>query len=97
MKCNTEQFVKKINVPIVCRFDGKELFFENGTDFAAYPLERNYLVDLITIENASVVISLREHPVSNIHSIGNKMGSVNDWVKEHMEHFGKEPNLFDGA
>lgn len=78
MNYSTEQFVKKINASIACRFDGKELFFESGTDFAAYSFERNYLVDLITIENASVVISLREHPISSIHSIGNKMGSAND-------------------
>lgn len=36
MKYVTEQFVKKINVPLVCRFDDQELSFDDGKDFAKY-------------------------------------------------------------
>lgn len=81
----------------MCQFDGEEMFFENGTDLAAYPFEKNYLVNTITIENRSVLIILKEHLIPNIHSIGNESVSPNDWIKEYIKHYGKEPNLFDGA
>lgn len=97
MKYVTQQFVSKITAPILCRFDGEELPFENGKALAMYEFDKNYIVDEIKIEDDKAVIELKELPVPYINSIGEEMVSGDDWIKEHKERFGVEPNLFDGA
>ena len=66
----TEQFVKKIDAPIVCKFDGEELYFENGEELAAHQFEKRYVVDAIKIQDGKAVIALAELPVPNINYIG---------------------------
>lgn len=97
MKYVTEQFVKKIKAPIVCRFDGQELSFGNGLELAAFQFDKNYLIESISVEGEKVALVLCELPVPNINSVGDELVSGDDWIKDHVAKFGKEPNLFDGA
>lgn len=97
MKYVTEQFVKKINAPIVCRFDDHELSFDKGEDLAGHQFDKRYAVDHISIESGHIVVNLKECPVPDISSGGEELVSTEDWIKEHKERFGVEPNLFDGA
>lgn len=97
LKYNTEQFVAQINAPIVCKFNGEELPFENGKELADYQFDKRYIIDGITVEDGKVVYALVELPVSNINSIGDEQVAGDDWIKEHIKRYGKEPNLFDGV
>ncbi len=47
MKYAIEQFVKKINAPLVCRFDDQELSFDDGKDLAKHWFDKKYEVDSI--------------------------------------------------
>ncbi|SFG64137.1 hypothetical protein SAMN05216356_11663 [Oribacterium sp. WCC10] len=97
MKFDTEHFVMKIKAPIVCRFDGKELHFENGEKLASYQFSKRYKVDTVTIEEGNAVIALSEVRVANINSVGDELSSGDNWIAEHKKLYGVEPNLFDGA
>lgn len=96
-KHHTEQFVSKIKAPIVCRFDGKELSFEDGEALAAHQFEKRYGIKSIEVEDGKAVVYLQEKPVPNINFVGEEIVSGDDWIQEHIEKFGKEPNLFDGV
>ena len=97
MKYNTEQFVKVINSPIICKFDGQELTFEDGKAMAAYEFDKKTDVISITIEDGKAVVELKERPVPNINYIGEEAIHGDDWIEEHKKKYGVEPNLFDGA
>ena len=70
MKYKIEQFVAKINAPIVCRFDGEELSFENGKDLAEYQFDKRYEITELTIEDGKVIACLSEQPVPNMNWVG---------------------------
>ncbi len=70
MKYVTEQFVRKINAPIICMFDGEELTFENGEALASYEFDKRYIVDSVSIDNGKAVVKLSELPVPNINWVG---------------------------
>lgn len=97
MKYVTEQFVKKIKVDLVCRFDDHELCLENGEALAAYQFDRKYVVDTISMEEGRIIVNLMECPVPEMSSVGEELMATEDWMNEHKERFGVEPNLFDGA
>ena len=97
LKYKTEQFVAKINAPIACKFNGDEILFENGKELADYQFDKRYVIDVITVENGKAVVSLVSPSVSNINSIRDEQAAGDDWIKEHIKHYGKEPNLFDGV
>ncbi len=70
LKYNTDQFVKKINAPIVCKVDGKKLAFKNGETLTSYEFDKKYGVDCITIEDGKTVITLQEQGVPKVNWIG---------------------------
>ncbi len=43
------------------------------------------------------MLNLIEKATPIINSIGDELVSEEDWINEHKERFGKEPNLFDGV
>lgn len=97
MTYRIDQFVKKIKAPIVCKFDDQELSFENGEKLAEHVFEKYYLIDSVEIEDGKAVLILTERVVPSINSIGDEIVPGEDWIKEHKEKYGVEPNLFDGA
>lgn len=92
-----DQFVSKIKAPIVCKADGKELSFASGEELAAHDFDKYYLIDSVEIEDGKAVLMLRERSIPMINSIGEELVAGEDWIREHKERFGMEPNMFDGA
>lgn len=92
-----EQFVAKIKAPVVCKIDDGELAFESGSELAEHTFEKYYLIESIEIDGGKVVLKLRERNALKINSVGEEIVPEGDWLKEHKERFGVEPNLFDGA
>ena len=80
-----DQFVKKINAPIICKFDDLEMTFEDGDTLAAYEFEKNYDIVCVSVEDGKVVVELKEHSAPNINSIGNEKVSGTDWIEEHKK------------
>ena len=72
MGYNTEQFVGKINAPIICRGAEKDMSFENGEALAAYPFEKRYRVECIDIEDSKAVVTLKEIPNANVNWVGSE-------------------------
>ena len=81
-----DPIVSKIKAPIVCKTEEKELSFATGEELAAYTFEKPYLIDAIEINDNKAIITLKE-----------RSGSEENWIKEHIETNGHEPNMFDGA
>ena len=68
----TEQFVSRINAPVICRGAGEELSFENGEALATYMFEKRYRVERIDIEEGKAVVNLKEIPDANVNWVGNE-------------------------
>lgn len=68
----TEQFVSRINAPVICRGAGEELSFESGEALAAYQFEKHYRVEYIDIEDGKVVVNLKEIPNANVNWVGSE-------------------------
>lgn len=81
-----DPIVSKIKAPIICKAEDKELSFTTGETLAAYTFEKIYLIDAIEINDNKVIITLKERSESD-----------GKWIKEHVETYGHEPNLFDGV
>lgn len=52
--------MKKINAPLVCRFDDQELSFDDGKDLAKYRFDKKYEVDSILMECGHIIVNLKE-------------------------------------
>ena len=65
-KLNPE--LKKICAPIIVRFaDGTSAMnFPNGEALTATEFEKNYLLDSLTVENNTIVLTLRENDAINV-------------------------------
>lgn len=81
-----DPIVSKIKASIVCKVEDKELSFATGEELAAYTFEKPYLIATIEINDNKARITLKE-----------RYGSEGNWIKEHVETYGHEPNMFDGA
>ena len=55
------------------------------------------LVDSVYVENDRIIIQLKSSFVSNVNNSDEELASDDDWIKEHIKKYGKEPNLFDGV
>lgn len=73
---------------VVCSVDGDRKVFASGAE-AIEALQGNYDVTSISAEGDAVVITLAENKTT--------LNDMNEeWVKDHVAKFGKEPNPFDG-
>ena len=81
-----DPIMSKIKAPVICKAEDKELSFTTGEDLAVHTFEKPYLIDAIEINDNKAVITLKE-----------RSGSEGNWMKEHVETYGHEPNMFDGA
>ena len=97
LKYRIDQFVKKINAAIICKFDDQEKTFEDGNELAVYEFDKNYDIVSVSVEDGKVVVELKERTVPNINSIGDEQVPGTDWIEEHKKLYGREPNRFDGA
>ncbi len=94
MTYRIDRFVKLIKAPIVCNVNGEALTFTNGEELAAHDFEKKYFIKSITIEDRKAVLNLTEK-ATPYYSRDDK-SQVEEWIKRHIESYGKEPNLFDG-
>lgn len=94
MTYRIDQFVKLIKAPIVCNVDGEAFSFTNGEELAAHDFEKHYYIKTITVEGGKAVLNLTEKATSYYSS--DDKSQVEEWMKRHIEKYGKEPNLFDG-
>lgn len=83
-----ERFVKKINNPIICVYKNRRLSFCNGLELTLFEFDNKVSVDKIMIENNSVIVQV-------VDSVG--LTPNEDWIEEHIQMYGREPNLFDGV
>ncbi len=83
-----EQFVKKINNPIICVYKNNRLSFCNGLELSFFEFDNKVSINEITIENNNVLIQVID---------GAGLITNESWIEEHMRVFGHEPSLFDGA
>jgi|GEM_PF-2504898 len=97
MTYRIDQFVKLIKAPIVCNVDRETLSFTNGEELAAHDFEKRYFIKSITVEGGKAVLNLTEKPTQDINSDRDDFASRVEWMIEHKERFGVEPNLFDGV
>ena len=72
-------------------------YFENGKALADYEFDKRYVVDHISIKNGKAVVVLKVLSIMNINYAGDEMVLGENWIKEHVERYGVEPNLFDGV
>lgn len=66
----TEQFANKIRLPIICRFDGMELNFENGVALADHKFDKKYENDRIETDGEKIVVDLKEWSMPSISWVG---------------------------
>ncbi len=59
-KDKIDQFVSRINAPIICRFEDQEWNFNDGKELAEYSFDKCLLIDSLTIEGGKVVLTLSE-------------------------------------
>lgn len=97
MEYQLEQFVRKIESPVVCRIDDKELYFKSGEELAHHKFDRKYDIYTIQIHDNKVLLLLREQSSPQINSVGEELVATLNWIEDHKNTYGKEPNLFDGA
>ncbi len=83
-----DQYVKKIKAPIICKFDGQEVSFENGEKLAERVFNKFCLIDSVQIKDEKAVLIMTERKKSSINSGGEEMFPGEDWIREHKERFG---------
>ena len=83
-----ENMLKLIGGPVICRIKNESMLFSSG-EVAAERIPSGYIVSSITAEENTIVVVLERET-----TVPNDLDA--DWVKEHLEVFGKLPNLFDG-
>ena len=88
MNYELKKVLELITGAVVLSVDGEQREFASG-GAATEQLSEGYIIDSISAEAGSVVITLKKDS-----TIPNDMNA--DWVKEHVEAYGKEPNPFDG-
>lgn len=65
MKYKLSYEVKKIKSRVLVKFDGNEAEYESGIELADVEFDKYYLIDSITAENDTVVLTLVENTKIN--------------------------------
>ena len=78
-----DQFVKKIKAPIICKFDGQEVSFENGEKLAEQVFDKYYLIESVEIEDGKAVLIMTERKMPSINSVGDELVPGEEWIREH--------------
>ena len=56
-----EEFVARIESPVICRVEGRESKYRNGEDLARTRFDRPYFVSAITAGTDAVILELMEN------------------------------------
>lgn len=89
MNWEMKKVMELVKGKVVCTMDGSDwTAFASGQE-ALEKLEGKYVITSISAEDSSVVLTLETDT-----SVPNDMNA--DWIKSHIEKYGKEPNPFDG-
>ena len=72
-----DQFIQKINAPVICIIDGIKTYYPSGKDLATHKFEKPYIISSITVDEKCAVIWLKENT-----SINN-----NNWIGEECVSF----------
>lgn len=60
-----EDFVTRIESPVVCRFDGQKIRCGNGEELARFKFEKPYLLVSINVGRDAVILELMENTRMN--------------------------------
>lgn len=72
MTYKLEAFIEKIESPVICVFDGKEVEYADGKELAGHVFDRYWLVDGINVNDGKVLLKMKEN--KNTNSV--------DWIGE---------------
>lgn len=89
MNCELKNVLSLIAGTVTCVVNGNRESFASGKK-ALENLDGKYIIKSIYAEDSTVFVVLEKD-----ETVANDMDA--DWVKEHIEKYGVEPNLFDGA
>lgn len=89
MNSELEKILSLITGGMVCIVNGDKKIFASGKE-ALENLDGKYIIKSINAEDNAVFLVLEKD-----ETVANDMNA--HWVKEHIEKYGVEPNLFDGA
>lgn len=89
MNCGLKKILSLIAGTVTCVINGDNKTFATGQE-ALQKLDEKHIIKSIYAEGGAVFLVLEEDG-----AIANDIDA--DWVKEHIEKYGVEPNLFDGV
>lgn len=89
MNCELKNVLSLIAGNVTCVLNGNKDTFASGKE-ALENLDGKYIIRSIYAEDNAVFLVLERDEATD-----NDMNA--DWVKEHIEKYGVEPSLFDGA
>lgn len=89
MSWKVEEILNVIEGSVACLIDGERKDFSSANE-AMDKIKGKYVVSSVSAKADTVVIALEEDK-----TVPNDMNE--DWVKDHVAKYGKEPNPFDGV
>lgn len=89
MNSEVKNILNLITGTVTCVLNDNKDTFASGQE-AQEKLDGKYIIKAIYAEDNAVFLVLEKD-----EAIANDMNA--DWVKEHIEKYGVEPNLFDGV
>ena len=87
MNFRVNEIASKINGSFLCSMDGDVKEYASADELCTVVPE-NYIVEEIAVKDGKVLLT-----VGADKTVKNDMNA--DWVKEHKEKYGVEPNPFD--
>ena len=89
MNFRVKEIAEKINGSFLCIVDGEIKECATAEELCS-SLQDNCVVSSISVQDGKILLT-----ISADKTVKNDMNA--DWVKEHKEKYGVEPNPFDGA
>ena len=89
MSWKEEEILNVIDGSVACLIDGERKDLSSAKE-AMEQIKGKYVISLVSAKADTVVIALEEDK-----TVLNDMNE--DWVKDHVAKYGKEPNPFDGV
>lgn len=71
MTYKLEGFIKKIESPIICVFDNREVEFADGVALSEQSFDKYWLVDSISVKDRNIVLIMKENQnINDVEWIG---------------------------
>ena len=87
MNWKVEEILRVIDGSVACLIDGERKTYSSAKE-AMDQIKGKYVISSVSAQGDTIVIALEEDK-----TVPNDM--KDDWVKDHVAQFGKEPNPFD--